>query len=128
MVAFLHSLKRRAASALKLSLALSLLLLPPGASAAVVDGVQLPDGARKVGEGRYRSALSYEKTLEYFRTVYPARNHRRIPIINQPGVRAMHIAFPSGNKYAGLNVYEDKAGLREVRIFFVPREQAPKKR
>lgn len=126
MVALLRSLKR-SASALALPLALSLCLAPVGAAAAVVDGVQLPDGVRKVGEGRYRSTLSYEKTLEYFRAVYAPRTHRRIPIINQPGVRAMHIAFPSGNKYAGLNVYEDKAGLREVRIFLVPRSPKPKK-
>ncbi|HLT30655.1 MAG TPA: hypothetical protein VK013_11480 [Myxococcaceae bacterium] len=120
--------KPRSATALALPLALALMWVPVGSSAAVVDGVQLPDGVRRVGEGRYRSALTYEKTLEYFRTVYPARNHRRVPIINQPGVRAMHIAFPAGNKYAGLNVYEDKAGLREVRIFLVPRGSASKKR
>lgn len=120
MVALFDALRRSRAT-LARPLLLGLLLVTPGALAAVVDGVQFPDGARRVGEGRYRSPLTYEKTLEYYRAVYPPRTHQRNLIVNQPGVRAVHIAFPRGNKYAGLNVYEDKAGLREVRIFMVPR-------
>jgi hypothetical protein len=92
------------------------------ASAEVVDGVQLPDGARKVGERRYRSPKDFQETLEYYKLVYSTSTHPRTTIINQPGVRAVHIAFPPGKNVAGLNIYEEKETLREVRIYLVPVE------
>ena len=91
------------------------------ATAGVVDGVQLPDGATKVGERRYRAGRDFDATLKYFRTVYPPSQYPRSSIVNQPSVRGVHIAFPRGKKYAGLNVYEDKVNVREVRIYLVPR-------
>ncbi|MCI0572851.1 MAG: hypothetical protein L0Y66_19045 [Myxococcaceae bacterium] len=90
------------------------------AGAEVVAGVQLPDGARKVGENRYRIPKDFEDTLTYYRTVYPPASYPRKTIVNQQAVRAVHIAFPPGKGVDGLNVYEDKAALREVRIYIVP--------
>ena len=78
----------------------ALVLLTGGvARAEVVDGVQLPDGLQKVGEKRYRSPQDCEKTLKYYKTVYPTATYPRRSIVNQPGVKAIHIANPSGKNF-----------------------------
>jgi hypothetical protein len=83
----------------------------------VVGGVQLPNGVQKVGADRYRAPENFEDTLKYFRTVYPPDRYPRKPIVNQPGVKAVHIENPSGKNFEGLNIYEANEG--EVRIFVV---------
>jgi hypothetical protein len=92
------------------------------AVAEVVSGAQLPDGAQKVGELRYRSPHDMEETLKYYRGVYPPGSYPRRTIVNQPGVKAVHISNPSGKNFEGLNIYEAKD---EVRIYIVPPEGAP---
>jgi hypothetical protein len=92
------------------------------ASAEVVSGAQLPDGSQKVGENRYRAPGDLEKTLEYYKTVYPASTFPRRSVVNQPGVKAVHIVNPSGKNFEGLNIYESND---EVRIYVVPLQAAP---
>lgn len=94
-----------------------------GAAAEVVSGAQMPDGAQKVGENRYRAPGDFEETLKYYRTVYPAQAYPRKPIVNQPGVKAVHIVNPSGKNFEGLNIYEAND---EVRIYVVPAAPPPK--
>jgi hypothetical protein len=94
-----------------------------GAAAEVVSGAQLPDGAQKVGENRYRATGDFEETLKYYRTVYPPQAYPRRPIVNQPGVKAVHIVNPSGKNFEGLNIYEAND---EVRIYVVPAPPPPK--
>ncbi len=93
------------------------LLLSATAQAEVVLGAQILDGARKVGELRYRSPKRYEETLQHYRVVYPLGQYLRKPIVSQPGVRAVHIAMPAGRQFDGLNIYEAND---EVRIYVVP--------
>ncbi|NMO17309.1 hypothetical protein HPC49_06620 [Pyxidicoccus fallax] len=93
------------------------------ADAEVVSGAQLPDGSQKVGENRYRAPRDFEGTLEYYRAVYSTSSYPRRQIVNQPGVKAVHISNPSGKNFAGLNIYEAND---EVRIYIVPVEQASK--
>jgi len=93
------------------------------AGAEVVSGAQLPDGSQKVGEHRYRASRDFEATLDYYRSVYPTSSHPRRQIVNQPGVKAVHIVNPSGKNFAGLNIYEAND---EVRIYIVPTQQAAK--
>jgi len=116
----LDSLKRLFYTAARLGVLGSVMLSAQVASAESVDGVQLPDGTKKVGERRFRSGQPFDKTLDYFRTIYPPSKYPRTSIVNQPGVRAVHISFPDGKKHAGLNVYEDRSQRREVRIYMVP--------
>ena len=92
------------------------------AAAEVVSGAQLPDGSQKVGENRYRAPGDFEKTLEYYKTVYPAGSYPRRAIINQPGVKAVHISNPSGKSFEGLNIYEAND---EVRVYVVPLQSVP---
>ena len=107
------------------AVATALALLTGGvARAEVLDGVQLPDKSSKVGERRYRVPQDWENTLKYFRTVYPTATYPRRSIVNQPGVKAIHIANPSGKGWAGLNVYEAND---EVRVYVVPPEGVPAK-
>ena len=104
--------------------ATAVLLMAGVARAELVDGVQLPDKASKVGERRYRIPQDWEATTKYFRTVYPVASYPRRSIANQPGIKAMHIANPGGKGWAGLNVYEAND---EVRVFVVPPDGVPAK-
>jgi hypothetical protein len=92
------------------------------ASAEVVSGAQLPDGSQKVGENRYRAPGDFEKTLDYYKSVYPASAFPRRAIVNQPGVKAIHIVNPSGKNFEGVNIYQAND---EVRIYVVPLQAAP---
>ncbi len=81
-------------------------------------GAQLPDGAHKVAEHRYKSSTDFEGTLKYYKNVYPASSNPRKSVVNQPGVKAVHIPNTSGKgAWEGLNIYEAND---EVRIYVVP--------
>ncbi len=105
-------------------LAVAVVLMAGVAKADLLDGVQLPDKSSKVGERRYRVPQDWENTLKYFKTVYPTATYPRRSIVNQPGVKAIHITNPSGKSWAGLNVYEAN---EEVRVYVVPPEGVPAK-
>ncbi|XXF75808.1 hypothetical protein P2318_22455 [Myxococcaceae bacterium GXIMD 01537] len=94
-----------------------------GAGAETVSGAQLPDGAQKVGENRYRAPRDFEGTMTYYRTAYPVGSFPRRSIVNQPGVKAVHISNPSGKNFEGLNIYEAND---EVRIYIVPVQSTAK--
>jgi len=94
-----------------------------GARADVVNGVQLPDGAVKVGENRYRVKEDFEGILKYYRGVYPVAAFPRRQIVNQPGVKAVHITNPNGKSFEGLNIYLSND---EVRIYVIPPADSPK--
>ena len=93
------------------------------ARAEVVNGVQLPDGATKVGENRYRVREDFEGLLKYYRVAYPTSAYPRRQIVNQPGVKAIHISNPTGKSFEGLNIYLSND---EVRIYVILRADAPK--
>lgn len=99
------------------------LLLGGSALAAPVTakGAVLPSGSRQVGENRFRSPLSYVDTLKFYDKTY--RSNPRKPIVNQPGLRGVHIANAARGDWEGLNVYELNG---ETRIFVVPRDPEPK--
>ncbi len=93
------------------------------AGAETVSGAQLPDGAQKVGENRYRAPRDFEGTMTYYKSVYPVGTFPRKSVVNQPGVKAVHIVNPSGKNFEGLNIYEAND---EVRIYIVPVQSAAK--
>src|SRR4051794_18617462 len=64
---------------------------PRAARAELVEGAQLPDGAKKVGEHRYKAPANFETTLTYYKAVYRPETHPRRTIANQPGIKAVHI-------------------------------------
>lgn len=101
--------------------AVALGLWAMAAGAEAVGGAQLPDGSQRVGEDRYRAPRDYDETLKYYKAVYPPNAYPRRPIINQPGVKAVHIANPSGKNFEGLNIYEAND---EVRIYIVRAQSA----
>ncbi len=94
-----------------------LLLAPAAARSELVHGAQIPDGAQKVGENRYRPKEDWEALIKYYKSVYPTSTHPRKQIANQPGIKAIHIANPSGKNFEGLNLY---ATNDDVRIYIVP--------
>ena len=88
------------------------------ARAEILEGVQFPDRTTKVGERRYRVPQDWENTLKYFKTAYPSAQYPRHMIVNQPGVKALHLTNPDGHGgWTGLNIYEAND---EVRVFIVP--------
>jgi hypothetical protein len=99
--------------------ALIAVLLSGSALASEVElGCYLPDGSRKVAEHRYVSSRDWEYTHKFLRETYPVAMYPRRNIVNQPGVKAVHIANTSGKgKWEGLNVYETND---QVRIYVVP--------
>lgn len=101
-------------------------LVPALARAETILGAQLPDQARKVAELRYRTSQDWEAALKYYRSVYPPAQYPRKSVVNQPGVKAIHIQNPSKKGWEGLNIYEVD---EEVRIYVVPAEgAAPRKK
>lgn len=93
------------------------------AGAETINGAQLPDGVQKVGENRYRAPRDFDGTMTYYRSVYPVSAYPRKSIVNQPGVKAVHIVNPSGKNFEGLNIYEAND---EVRIYIVPVQSSAK--
>jgi hypothetical protein len=108
-------------------LALACLCGSTAALAAEGDlGAQVPEGSRKVAEHRFHSGSDFEGTLKFYKTAYPPQQYPRKAVVNQPGVKAIHIANPSGRgAWEGLNVYEAN---EEVRIYVVPADGSGKKK
>ena len=104
------------------ALGLVLLGFAGGANAGTYKGVQLPDGAAPVGENRYRAPEDYDGTLRYYRQVYSPGTYRWKAIVDQPGVKAIHIELEKVKGVEGLNIYEANG---EVRIFVVPAPEPP---
>ena len=112
----------------KAALAAVCLATPAAALAERVAGAALPDGARAVEANRYRLDKSYEEALKFFKTVYPPAKYRRTTIVNQPGVKAVHIANPEAKPggWEGLNVYELNGEAR-VFVLVAPRPEKERK-
>ncbi len=100
----------------KAALVTLLLAAPAVARAERVAGAQLPDGSTRIEAYRYRIERNYADTLKFYRTVYPPARYARRQIVNQPGVRAVHIENPAPRPggWDGLNVYELRG---ETRVF-----------
>jgi hypothetical protein len=120
----LHLLDRPATHRYKAALFLAVTVLfasvPALAKELVVRGAILPAGSQQVGEERYRSPSNYADTLTYYSKIY--RANPRKTIVNQPGIRAVHIVNDGKGEWDGLNIYELGG---ETRIFVVVRD-APK--
>ncbi|MBX5484933.1 MAG: hypothetical protein IRZ16_24190 [Myxococcaceae bacterium] len=91
--------------------------------AETVGGVTLPSGSHKVAENRYRAPGDFDATMDFFKKAYPPGAYPRKSIVNQPGVKAVHIVNPTGKNWEGLNIYESADGVR----IFVLRPSATKK-
>ncbi len=106
----------------KAALAALLVALPGIALAEKVAGATLPEDARRIGEHRYQVARKYEEALKFFRAAYPPAKYPRRTIVDQPGVKAVHIENPEARpgSWDGLNVYELKG---ETRVFVLVKPQ-----
>ena len=72
---------------------------------------------------RYRLPQAWEDASRWYRATYPPAKYPRRTLRNQSGVRAMHIANPSGGEWEGANLYETARG--EVRVFVLGRGEKP---
>ncbi len=109
-------LTTRALLRYKAALVVLLLAAPAVARAERVAGAQLPAGSRRIEPNRYRIEGNYADALKFFRTVYPPAKYPRRQIVNQPGIKALHIENPAPRPggWDGLNVYELRG---ETRVF-----------
>ena len=86
----------------------------------------LPDSAHKVAENRYKAVGDFESVMKFYKTALPASAYPRKQIVNQPGIKAIHITNPGGKGgWEGLNVYENND---EVRIYVVVAADSGKKK
>jgi hypothetical protein len=113
----------------KAALITFLLAAPAVAQAERVAGAQLPDDSRRIEANRYRIEKNYADTLKYFRTVYPPGKYPRRPIVNQPGIKAVHIENPAPRPggWDGLNVYELRGETR-VFVLVAPEKEQEKEK
>jgi hypothetical protein len=97
----------------------ALLVAAPPALAGnlVVRGAVLPPGSQQVGEDRYKSPSNYADTLTFYSKLY--KGNPRKPIVNQPGIRGVHLVNDGKGDWDGLNIYELEG---ETKIFVVPRD------
>lgn len=111
----------------KAALAAVLLAAPALGWAERAAGALLPDEARAVEANRFRVEKSYDETLKFYKTVYPPAKYPRRPIVNQPGIKAVHIENPEAKPggWDGLNVYELRG---ETRIFVLVSPAAEKEK
>jgi hypothetical protein len=115
----------------KAALAAGFLALPGVARAERVAGATLPDEVQQLEPYRYRvEKKTYEETLKFYRTVYPAAKYPRRPIANQPGLRGVHIENPEPRPggWDGLNVYELQGETRVFVLLMPGRKEAPRKK
>jgi hypothetical protein len=102
-------------------------ILPSGnAEAAIkVHGAVVDDAAKKVSEGRFRSAEDWEKTVRFYRNVYggkPGIVWRTVA--TPPKVKAIYIANTLPKRtWEGINIYETNG---DIFIFVIAAE--PEKR
>jgi hypothetical protein len=116
-------LLRRGYKGARFATLMLLMAVPARAAPLTVKGAILPSGSRQVGENRYRSPSNYADTLTFYGRQY--KTNPRKTIVNQPGIRAVHIVNDGKGDWEGLNIYELGG---ETRIFVVLREKAPASR
>lgn len=106
-----------AAAALAVAALLALPALAAGDFKAC--GLILPGGAVRVGEDRYRLPDGFDASVKYYKGVYKPEKYRRRPIVNQPGIKAIHVDNPEPDaEWEGFNLYEYQG---EVRLFILVR-------
>lgn len=101
------------------------LLVPLAAEAEVPVKAPIVTGAAPLGEaGRYKVHRGFDDAVEYYKRMFKQESGVRwYNIINQPGLRAKHLASLRKNtEWEGINIYE-RGG--EVRLYVVPRGKRP---
>lgn len=87
-----------------------------------VKGVVLPNGSVRIAEDRYRLPESWEGTAKWLKTIYRPEKYLRKFVINQPGIKAVHVANPEPkDEWVGFNLYEYQG---EVRLYILGREDS----
>jgi hypothetical protein len=105
------------------ALALSLTAVVSRGTEFKVHGVTLPNGAVRIGsdENRYRLQESLEAALKWYKGLYRPEKYLRKLIVNQPGIKAIHIENPDPKgEWEGFNLYTYQG---ETRIYILGRER-----
>jgi len=101
------------------------LLAAPSNEGFKARGFQLPDGAVKIDEDRFRLTQPWDEAIKWYRRAYPASKYPRKNLHSQTPVRAQHIDNPSGQEWDGVNIYEASRG--EVRLYILPGKEPAEK-
>lgn len=103
--------------------AIVLLAATPSAWAAndpKASGVALPAGSVRVEDNRYRLPDGLETTAKWYSRTYPPSQYPRKLIVNQPGVKAYHVANSNPKEaWTGFNLYEYQG---QVRLYILTRD------
>jgi len=86
-----------------------------------VRGLTLPGGAVRIAEDRYRMPENWQASLKFLKGLYRPEKYPRRLVINQPGIKAIHVENPeSESEWEGFNLYEYQG---EVRLYVLARER-----
>ncbi len=84
-------------------------------------GVVLPSGAVRIAPDRFRLPDSWETALRFYRVTYRPSRYPRTFVVDQPGIRAIHVWDPNRKAaWEGFNLYELGG---EVRLFVLVRQK-----
>ncbi len=84
-----------------------------------VRGLTLPGGAVRIAEDRYRMPEGWTGSLKFLKGQYKPDKYPRRFVVNQPGIKAIHVDNPDGaGEWEGFNLYEYQG---EVRMYVLAR-------
>jgi len=84
-----------------------------------VKGLTLPGGAVRVAEDRYRLSETWTGAMKFLKAQYRQEKFPRRSVVNQPGIKAIHIDNPdAAGEWEGFNLYEYQG---EVRLYILTR-------
>jgi hypothetical protein len=104
---------------------IALSMLPAAAYADIPVKAPVAAGSVPLSErGRYKVNRGFDDVIEYYKRMFKNEpGVRWYNIINQPGIRAKHLASLRKNtEWEGINIYERGS---EVRLFVIPRGKRP---
>ncbi len=86
-----------------------------------VKGLTLPGGAVRIAEDRYRLSESWTGAMKFLKAQYRPEKFPRRFVVNQPGIKAIHIDNPDATgEWEGFNLYEYQG---EVRLYVLTRDK-----
>jgi hypothetical protein len=103
--------------------ALVLALSSPAARALEEFGLELPPGARKIGDHRFQVDRGFEPTVKFFREKFRgSKNVRWLREVSVPGVKYVHVQNTNeSSSWDGINISQLSDG--SVRLYFLERRR-----
>ena len=92
-----------------------------GAPDLPVEAPLVPGAVALEERGRYRSARTFQETLDFYRRLFNQTGGVRWRnVVNLPGIKAKHVdSLRNRTRWEGINIYEKQG---EVRVYVIRRD------